>query len=164
MVGRGRAQRCTPTRRRMLERDRRGALAAAPAAVFGFFPANAVGRRHRDLRRRAAHQAARRRWHNLRQQTSKPQGQPNHCLADFVAPAGVGRRRLRRRLRRHRRHRHRRRARASSRRAHDDYIVDHAQGAGRPAGRGLRRAPARARARASSGATRADEQLEQRAT
>jgi 5-methyltetrahydrofolate--homocysteine methyltransferase len=26
-------------------------------------------------------------WHNLRQQMAKPAGQPNWCLADFVAPA-----------------------------------------------------------------------------
>jgi 5-methyltetrahydrofolate--homocysteine methyltransferase len=29
------------------------------------------------------------RLHHLRQQTIKPEGQPNYCLADFVAPAGV---------------------------------------------------------------------------
>jgi 5-methyltetrahydrofolate--homocysteine methyltransferase len=29
-------------------------------------------------------------WHNLRQQNEKPPGNPNYCLADFVAPAGSG--------------------------------------------------------------------------
>ncbi|MBK7791744.1 MAG: methionine synthase [Betaproteobacteria bacterium] len=29
-------------------------------------------------------------WHNLRQQSERPQGKPNHCLADFVAPRDSG--------------------------------------------------------------------------
>ncbi len=29
-------------------------------------------------------------FHNLRQQTEKPAGQFNHCLADFVAPKDSG--------------------------------------------------------------------------
>jgi 5-methyltetrahydrofolate--homocysteine methyltransferase len=29
-------------------------------------------------------------WHNLRQQMAKPEGQPNWCLADFVAPRETG--------------------------------------------------------------------------
>ncbi|MFN2643579.1 MAG: vitamin B12 dependent-methionine synthase activation domain-containing protein, partial [Burkholderiales bacterium] len=29
-------------------------------------------------------------WHNLRQQSRKPQGRPNLCLADFVAPKASG--------------------------------------------------------------------------
>lgn len=29
-------------------------------------------------------------WHNLRQQMAKPDGQPNWCLADFVAPKETG--------------------------------------------------------------------------
>lgn len=28
-------------------------------------------------------------WHGLRQQMAKPAGQPNWCLADFIAPAGA---------------------------------------------------------------------------
>ena len=30
------------------------------------------------------------RWHNLRQQSERPQGKPNYCLADFVAPRDSG--------------------------------------------------------------------------
>jgi 5-methyltetrahydrofolate--homocysteine methyltransferase len=30
------------------------------------------------------------RFHNLRQQSQKPTGKPNYCLADFVAPKGSG--------------------------------------------------------------------------
>ena len=29
-------------------------------------------------------------WHNLRQQNVKPTGNPNLCLADFVAPKDSG--------------------------------------------------------------------------
>jgi 5-methyltetrahydrofolate--homocysteine methyltransferase len=29
-------------------------------------------------------------WHNLRQQTVRPAGKPNHCLSDFVAPKSSG--------------------------------------------------------------------------
>ena len=29
-------------------------------------------------------------WHNLRQQNEKPAGNPNQCLADFVAPKDSG--------------------------------------------------------------------------
>jgi 5-methyltetrahydrofolate--homocysteine methyltransferase len=29
-------------------------------------------------------------WHNLRQQNQKPSGNPNQCLADFVAPKDTG--------------------------------------------------------------------------
>ena len=29
-------------------------------------------------------------WRNLRQQAERPEGKPNRCLADFVAPAGSG--------------------------------------------------------------------------
>jgi 5-methyltetrahydrofolate--homocysteine methyltransferase len=66
-------------------------------AVFGLFPANAVGD---DIEiysphfanptpaiRRGAHLMT---WHNLRQQIAKPAGQPNWCLADFVAPKDSG--------------------------------------------------------------------------
>ena len=59
--------------------------------VFGLFPANSVNggddieiyagdRRDRVLMT----------WHNLRQQNRKPTGNPNLCLADFVAPKDSG--------------------------------------------------------------------------
>ncbi|MEL7185788.1 MAG: methionine synthase [Pseudomonadota bacterium] len=58
-------------------------------AVLGFFPANAHD--HDDIhvfcdddRNAIAH-----RLHQLRQQRAKSEGQPQHCLADFVAPSGT---------------------------------------------------------------------------
>ena len=60
-------------------------------AVFGLFPANTVavnGTNGDDIeiytdetRRKVAMT-----WHNLRQQTKKPDDIPNYCLADFIAP------------------------------------------------------------------------------
>jgi 5-methyltetrahydrofolate--homocysteine methyltransferase len=58
-------------------------------AVIGLFPANTV---NDDIAIYA--DASRDRvimtWHNLRQQLQKPPGQPNWCLADFVAPHDSG--------------------------------------------------------------------------
>ena len=61
-------------------------------AVFGLFPANRVEddiALYADETRAAPLMT----WHNLRQQMAKPlsgnNAQPNWCLADFVAPAGV---------------------------------------------------------------------------
>jgi 5-methyltetrahydrofolate--homocysteine methyltransferase len=54
-------------------------------AVYGFFPANAVGddvELYSDDTRKQVLAT----FHFLRQQMDKPQGQFNHCLADFVAP------------------------------------------------------------------------------
>ncbi len=58
-------------------------------AVFGLFPANAVGddieiytgedRKHLAMV-----------WHGLRQQHERPAGKPHWCLADFVAPKASG--------------------------------------------------------------------------
>jgi len=58
-------------------------------AVFGLFPANAVGddielytgedRKHLAMV-----------WHGLRQQHERPAGKPHWCLADFVAPKNSG--------------------------------------------------------------------------
>ncbi|MDI3515542.1 MAG: 5-methyltetrahydrofolate--homocysteine methyltransferase, partial [Rhodocyclaceae bacterium] len=58
-------------------------------AVFGLFPANAVGddieiytgedRKHLAMV-----------WHGLRQQHERPAGKPHWCLADFVAPKESG--------------------------------------------------------------------------
>ena len=63
-------------------RDHRRRLASRPEGVYGFWPAPRRGRRHR------ARRAGRRRFPMLRQQTEKPAGRPNRCLADYVAPAG----------------------------------------------------------------------------
>jgi 5-methyltetrahydrofolate--homocysteine methyltransferase len=57
-------------------------------AVLGLWPCNREGDDlvlYRDEAR--TEQLAR--LHHLRQQTVKPEGQPNYCLADFVAPVGV---------------------------------------------------------------------------
>jgi len=54
-------------------------------AVYGFWPANRRGDDivlYRDETRRDAVLV----WHGLRQQQQRPPGQPNLCLADFVAP------------------------------------------------------------------------------
>jgi 5-methyltetrahydrofolate--homocysteine methyltransferase len=74
--------------RAMLERIVKGRWLTA-SGVFGLWPANAVGDdieiyadEHRD-RVLAT-------WHNLRQQNEKPPGNPNQCLADFVAPKESG--------------------------------------------------------------------------
>ena len=60
-----------------------------PRAVYGFWPANSDGD---DIvvwkdEARAAELV---RFHMLRQQAVKPNEQPYFCLADFVAPIGVG--------------------------------------------------------------------------
>ena len=60
-------------------------------AVFGLFPANAVGddiELYRDTAGGQRQTAMT--WHGLRQQMAKPAGQPNWCLADFVAPRDSG--------------------------------------------------------------------------
>ncbi|MFY9326679.1 MAG: methionine synthase [Georgfuchsia sp.] len=57
-------------------------------AVFGLFPANAVGddiEIYEDEKRSRASVI----WHGLRQQHERPEGKPNECLADFVAPKGT---------------------------------------------------------------------------
>jgi 5-methyltetrahydrofolate--homocysteine methyltransferase len=57
----------------------------AARAVYGFFPANAVGddvELYTDDTRTQVLAT----FHFLRQQMDKPQGQFNHCLADFIAP------------------------------------------------------------------------------
>jgi len=59
-------------------------------AVYGFYPANAVGD---DIEIYGDDSRARvlRVVHTLRQQNDKPKGQPNQALADFVAPKESGR-------------------------------------------------------------------------
>ncbi|MBM4180854.1 MAG: methionine synthase [Betaproteobacteria bacterium] len=60
-------------------------------AVFGLFPANSRGD---DIEIYSEAGNGKREtlmvWHNLRQQMARPAGQPNWCLADFVAPADSG--------------------------------------------------------------------------
>ena len=73
--------------RRMLTRLIDGRWLTAQAVV-GLYPANQVGddiviwqseEREEPLLK----------WCGLRQQTQKPQGKPNRCLSDFVAPKGI---------------------------------------------------------------------------
>jgi 5-methyltetrahydrofolate--homocysteine methyltransferase len=54
-------------------------------AVYGFFPANAIGD-DVELYTDDARTQVLAKFHFLRQQMDKPQGQFNHCLADFIAP------------------------------------------------------------------------------
>jgi 5-methyltetrahydrofolate--homocysteine methyltransferase len=74
--------------RAMLERIVRGRWLTANA-VYGLWPANSVGddiEIYADEKRERVLST----WHNLRQQNQKPQGNPNQCLADFVAPKDSG--------------------------------------------------------------------------
>jgi len=54
-------------------------------AVFGLFAAKANGD---DIEFRAEDGRTLMTWHGLRQQQERPEGKPNQCLADFVAPKG----------------------------------------------------------------------------
>jgi len=57
--------------------------------VVGFWPANRVGdsiETYADMQRTTVAQT----FHHLRQQNEKPPGNPNQCLADFVAPKESG--------------------------------------------------------------------------
>jgi 5-methyltetrahydrofolate--homocysteine methyltransferase len=58
--------------------------------VYAFWPANSVGD-DVEIYQDESHTEVLSRFHFLRQQTQKPQGQHNHCLADYVAPKGSGR-------------------------------------------------------------------------
>jgi 5-methyltetrahydrofolate--homocysteine methyltransferase len=72
----------------MLDRIVKGRWLTANG-VYGLWPANAVGddiEIYADDRRAGALAT----WHNLRQQNQKPAGNPNLCLADFVAPRDAG--------------------------------------------------------------------------
>jgi len=55
-------------------------------AVFGLFPANSVNGDDIEIYADETRKKPLMTWHNLRQQTKKPDDIPNHCLADFVAP------------------------------------------------------------------------------
>ena len=56
-------------------------------AVIGLFPANTVN--DDDIEVYGDDGRVLMTWHNLRQQMEKPRGQPNWCLADFIAPRGI---------------------------------------------------------------------------
>jgi 5-methyltetrahydrofolate--homocysteine methyltransferase len=56
-------------------------------AVYGFFPANAAGD-DIELYAEESRSKVLTTFHFLRQQMDKPEGQYNHCLADFIAPKG----------------------------------------------------------------------------
>ncbi len=58
--------------------------------IYGFFAAASVGD-DIELYRDASRTSTLTIIHTLRQQSEKPQGQPNLALADYVAPKGVGR-------------------------------------------------------------------------
>ena len=60
-------------------------------AVYGFFPAASIGD---DIQLYTPDEDAKpfATFHTLRQQMDKPEGQPNYALADFIAPAHLGRR------------------------------------------------------------------------
>ena len=72
----------------MLDRIVKGRWLTA-SGVFGLWPANSVGddiEIYVDDKRERVMMT----WHNLRQQNEKPPGNPNQCLADFVAPKDSG--------------------------------------------------------------------------
>ena len=74
--------------RAMLDRVVKGRWLTA-SGVFGLWAANSVGddiEIYADARRDRVIAT----WHNLRQQNEKPPGNPNLCLADFVAPKDSG--------------------------------------------------------------------------
>ena len=59
-------------------------------AVFGLFPANSVNSDDIDIYTDETRSKVAMTWHNLRQQTRKPDDIPNYCLADFIAPKETG--------------------------------------------------------------------------
>jgi 5-methyltetrahydrofolate--homocysteine methyltransferase len=59
-------------------------------AVFGLFPANSVNGDDIEIYTDESRSKVAMTWHNLRQQTKKPDDIPNFCLADYVAPKETG--------------------------------------------------------------------------
>ena len=59
-------------------------------AVFGLYPANAIDDDDVLVYSDAARRKTLVRLCHLRQQRAKPSGQPQNCLADYIAPAGSG--------------------------------------------------------------------------
>ncbi|BCK86303.1 methionine synthase [Sideroxyarcus emersonii] len=55
-------------------------------AVFGLFPANTVNSDDIEIYTDESRKKIAMTWHNLRQQTKKPDDIPNYCLADYIAP------------------------------------------------------------------------------
>ena len=55
-------------------------------AVFGLFPANTVNSDDIEIYTDEKRNKVAMTWHNLRQQTKKPDDIPNYCLADYIAP------------------------------------------------------------------------------
>jgi len=82
------ARRVFAEAKKMLDRVVKGRWVTANA-VYGLFAANAVGD---DIEIYADDSRSRvlMTWHNLRQQNEKGNGNPNLCLADFVAPKSSG--------------------------------------------------------------------------
>ena len=62
----------------------------AASGVFGLFPAARVNHEDVEIYADESRRKAIMTWHNLRQQTEKPSGNANLCLADFVAPKESG--------------------------------------------------------------------------
>ena len=60
------------------------------SAVFGLFPAARVNHEDIEIYADESRRKVLMTWHNLRQQTAKPAGNPNLCLADFIAPKESG--------------------------------------------------------------------------
>jgi 5-methyltetrahydrofolate--homocysteine methyltransferase len=58
--------------------------------VIGLYPAARVGGDDIEIYGDEQRRSALMTWHNLRQQNHKPEGKPNLCLADFVAPKDSG--------------------------------------------------------------------------
>jgi 5-methyltetrahydrofolate--homocysteine methyltransferase len=75
--------------RAMLKRVIEGRWLSA-AAVFGIFPAARVAHEDVEIYADEARRDPLMTWHNLRQQNEKPGGNPNLCLADFIAPKDSG--------------------------------------------------------------------------
>ena len=59
-------------------------------AVFGLFPANTVNHDDIEIYTDETRKKVAITWHNLRQQTKKPDDIPNYCLADYIAPKETG--------------------------------------------------------------------------
>jgi len=74
--------------RELLDRIAREKLLTA-RGVYGFFPANSAGD-DVEVQAGPARAPAPATFHFLRQQMEKPDGQPNLCLADFIAPREAG--------------------------------------------------------------------------
>ena len=58
--------------------------------VVGFFPASSVGHDDIEIYADDSRKQVRMTLHHLRQQTERPAGKPNRCLADFIAPKESG--------------------------------------------------------------------------